>query len=557
MTTVGIDLGTTNSLVGFSDKGRISLIPNERGKVVTPSVVAFRGQQILIGESAKNQAMVNPKHTIAQVKRWMGGAQRWEIEGKIYTPAEISSLILKHIKTYSEEYLGKSLDSSVITVPAYFSEPQRKDTVEAAHLAGWNRVKLINEPTAAALAWVEEKQFQQGLVLVYDWGGGTFDVSLVRVKNQDFFVLSTTGDSHLGGMDFDEMIYQRALKEFESKVGTIDDLSILQQLRQLAENAKVELSTERETQISLPFVGLNKISHLNLTLTRSEFEGMIQQSVNKTLLLCHQVLEEAGVVPAQLSALVFSGGTTRIPLVRRRLEDWSGLRGSQGFNPEEAVCRGASQFADWEDSHSKYRIVDVTAFDLGVEIEGGDFFPLIKANTQLPAKAERLFTTVEDGQTVVEIHIQQRHFQDRSSLGKFLLEGIAPLGRGQARIDVSFFLDIDGLLTVKAQDLNSGISQELTITQLPSAGQDLKWDEFEKVLSEVQDIKWEKIPLQLLHRKREWLELIVDAKAVFDTKDNRRKDEVYTRLKELVLEFCLSSISKSQADKDKIVNSMI
>ncbi len=540
MITLGIDLGTTNSLVGFHDKDRITLIPNDRGKIVTPSVVAFRGKQVLVGESAKNQAVINPLGTISQVKRWMGSVHRWEIEGNYHDPVEVSSLILSYLKKTAEGYLGTQTDSAVITVPAYFSEPQRKSTLDAANLAGWKQVKLINEPTAAALAWVMEKGVENGLVMVYDWGGGTFDVSLVRVKDRDFYVLGTTGDSHLGGMDFDEMIFSRALEKFERSIGKIDDPGILQQLRQLSESAKIELSSEKETQIALPFVGNGKVTHLAMNLTRQEFDQMIRPSVDKTLELCAQVFEEASISLSSLSALILSGGTTRIPQVKKRLEDWTGLRLAQGFNPEEAVCRGASLFADMSHSASGRKIYDVTAFDLGLEIEGGDFFPLIRANTRLPAQALRQFTTVEDGQTIVEIHVQQRHGQDLSSLGKFLLEGIAPLDRGLPRIDVSFKLDIDGILTVEARDRNSGISQELTITQLPALGIGTPWEVVEGLLQEVEDLSWDRIPLDLLHRKKEWLDLLLEARAVVARRDVQRKEDVYSRLREMQLQLKVS-----------------
>lgn len=543
MVTVGIDLGTTNSSIGFVDKGRVTIIPNERGKLVTPSVVAFKKDQVLIGESAKNQAVINPAGTVAQVKRWMGSVHRWEINGQVFTPVQISAKILEYLRAQAEAFLGTGLESAVITVPAYFSEPQRKNTQEAATLAGWKQVKLINEPTAAALAWVVERSFDNGLVLVYDWGGGTFDVSLVRVKNQDFYVLGTTGDAHLGGVDFDEMIFQRALERFSREVGVIDDPGILQQLRQLAEAAKIDLSTENETQIVLPFVGSRKVSHLSLSLTRHEFEQMIGAAVDRTLQLCRQVLEEAKVAPPQLGALVLSGGTTRIPLVRRLLESWSGLSLSQAFNPEEAVCRGASLYTEVCGGASTRRIVDVTAFDLGLEIEGGDFFPLIRANTQLPVHTVRQFTTVEDGQTIVEIHVQQRHGADTSSLGKFLLEGIRPMERGLARIDVAFKLDVDGILTVEARDRHSGVSQELTITQLPSAGAGVPWEEVERLLREAEDIRWDRIPLNLLHRKKEWVDLVLEARAVVVQRDVRRKEELHDRLKEMLLQLRLEGRS--------------
>lgn len=546
MMTVGIDLGTTNSLVGFQDKDRITLIPNDRGKFVTPSVVAFKGRQVLIGESAKNQAIINPLGTISQVKRWMGSVHRWEIEGQFHTPVEVSSLILSYLKKTAESYLGSETDSAVITVPAYFSEPQRKSTLDAANLAGWKRVKLINEPTAAALAWVIEKGIENGLVMVYDWGGGTFDVSLVRVKDRDFYVLSTTGDTRLGGMDFDEMIFQRALEKFKKSIGKIEDPGILQQLRQLSENAKIELSSEPETQIALPFAGSGSVTHLSMSLTRHEFDQMIRPSVDRTLDLCAQVLQEANIALSSLSALVLSGGTTRIPQVKRRLEEWTGLKLGQGFNPEEAVCRGASLFSDLIQSVSGRKIYDVTAFDLGLEIEGGDFYPLIRANTRLPAQVMRQFTTVEDGQTIVEIHVQQRHGSDLSSIGKFLLEGIAPMERGLPRIDVSFKLDIDGILTVEARDRHSGISQELTITQLPSIGMGTPWEVVESILQEVEMISWDHIPLDLLHRKREWLDLLLEARAVVAQKDVQRKEDVLTRLKEMQLQLRVSNETKKK-----------
>ncbi len=539
---MGIDLGTTNSLIGLFLKDKISLIPNERGKWSTPSIVAFRAGEVLIGETAKNQSVINPSGTVSQVKRMMGTDHVYNIQGKAYSPSQVSSQILTYLRKCAETYLDEKIESAVITVPAYFSEPQRRDTLKAAEFAGLTTSRLINEPTSAALAWAFEKRLEEGTFIVYDLGGGTFDVSLVRVRGDDYRVLATAGDTRLGGLDFDQMIYSRALEHFEKEIGTITDPSLLQQIRLLSEVCKIDLSTQKSSVLSLPFAGNKSSTHLQFSLTREEWESLLKPWVEKTLRLCDQVLDSAEILKPQLTDLVFSGGSTRIPLIKKRVEEWAGMRIAAGFNPEEAVCRGAAQFASLKTQGRKEKIYDVTAFDLGVEIEGGDFFPLMGANSPLPANVTRQFTTVADEQAIVEIHVQQRHSTDVSSLGKFILGGIQPQTKGIPRINVRFSLNQDGILSVQAQDTASGASQELMIKNLPAAGHGHgpSWEDLERLIQAGSEISWERMPLSQLKWKKDWVTFLTEAKSVFLRKETAQLESSIFALEGLLGELRLS-----------------
>ncbi len=474
---IGIDLGTTNSAAAFMDGDEPKLIPNERGSRITPSVVAFSPEgEILVGESAKNQAVINAEGTVTAAKRSMGTGKVYNIGGKKYTPQQISAYILSKLKKDAETYLGESVEDAVITVPAYFSEPQRRATAEAGRLAGFNVRRILNEPTAAALAYAHRMN-EDKRILVYDLGGGTFDVTCLIKEGKRFIVKATGGDAHLGGMDFDWLLINRVIDYFQSKsnIPIKDDPVLLQQLYDQVERAKKELSTGNSATIALPFItGTGKPIHLTYTISRTDFNQIIDSLVKRTIKRTQRAVADAGFGIAGIDYLVLSGGSSRIPLVRTYLDRSLNPQQATQVNPDEIVAMGAAvQGLLLEESGADINediiLKDITSHSLGVEIEGDNFVPIIQRNSQIPARAEKIFTTVENNQTSVEIHVLQGQSEiasNNQSLGRFLLSGVREGEKGQPRIRVAFTIDADGLADISASDMDTGVKQRIRVTPL-------------------------------------------------------------------------------------------
>jgi molecular chaperone DnaK len=468
---IGIDLGTTNSSAAYYNSKEVVIIPNNRGCRITPSAVAFDDKgEILIGESAKNQALINTASTILNVKRYMGSNHLFVVDGRGYSPQEISSYILKSLKNDCENYLGETVSEAVITVPAYFTEKQRKDTIEAGRLAGLNVLKILNEPTASALIFAE-KGHENRTLLVYDLGGGTFDVSLLRKEGNRFIVIASNGQAALGGIDIDDILYKKVAAYFtsESGVDVEKDPILMQHLRNRVEQAKIELSTREHTQISIPFISSGKKAvHLSYSIDRKEFNVLIKPLVDKTMTLIQKTLDESGLKREHIDNLVLSGGSSRIPLIKETLNRRFGFSFEKQVNPEESVALGAAyQGYLLSSGQNAIEIQDVTTHSLGVEIDDGSFVPIIRKNSALPSIQFKTFTTVADNQRAVEIKILEgEHFRAsrNAPYGQFLLSGIRKGKKGDPRIKVAFKVDNDGLLHVKAKDLDTGIRQNVIFT---------------------------------------------------------------------------------------------
>ena len=492
---IGIDLGTTNSCVSVFERGESKVIPNKEGKNTTPSVVAFTDKgEILVGDVAKRQAVTNPEKTIYSIKRIMGlmsneknaeeakarlpyhvvdrnGACAVEIAGKVYTPQEISAKILIKLKEDAEAYLGESVTDAVITVPAYFNDSQRKATKEAGTIAGLNVLRIINEPTAAALAYgLDKKEAEK--ILVYDLGGGTFDVTVLETGDNIVEVLATGGNAFLGGDDFDNKIIDWLVSEFKNETG-IDlkgDIMALQRLKEAAENAKKELSSAQETEINLPFITADATGpkHLVKKLTRAKFEGMIDSLVGETIAKINEVTKDAGLNKSEIKEVVMVGGSTRVPLVQEEVKKAFGKELNKSVNPDEVVAIGAAiQGAVIKGDVKDVLLLDVTPLSLGIETLGGVMTKIIEKGTTIPTKKSQVFSTAEDNQSAVTIMVLQgeREFaRDNKSLGNFNLEGIPAAPRGVPQIEVEFDIDANGILTVSAKDKATGKAQNITIS---------------------------------------------------------------------------------------------
>jgi len=510
---IGIDLGTTNSAMAVYENGEAKIIPNKEGRNTTPSIVAFTDKgEVLVGETAKRQMVTNPKKTIYSVKRIMGlmcseekakeakerlpydvvdknGACAIEIDGKVYTPQEISAKILMKLKEDAEAYLGSEVKDAVITVPAYFNDAQRKATKEAGTIAGLNVLRIINEPTSAALAYGLDKKESENIA-VYDLGGGTFDVTILETGDGVVEVLATGGDAFLGGDDFDNRVIDYVADEFKKDNG-IDlkaDMMALQRLKEAAENAKKELSTASETEINLPFITADASGpkHLVIKLTRAKFESLIEDLVEKTITKIDEVLKESGLNKNEIKEIVMVGGSTRVPLVQERVKAFFGKELNKSVNPDEVVALGAAiQGGVLTGDVKDVLLLDVTPLSLGIETLGGVTTKIIEKGTTIPAKKSQIFSTAEDNQPAVSIHVVQgeREFaKDNKSLGMFELSGIAPAPRGVPQIEVTFDIDANGILTVSAQDKATGKSQEIKITG--SSG--LSEEEIQKMVQEAE-----------------------------------------------------------------------
>jgi molecular chaperone DnaK len=516
---VGIDLGTTLSEVAVIEAGKPKLIPSSEGSNLYPSVVAIsKNGERLVGQVAKRQSIVNPENTIYSIKRFMG--RKWGeppgrelpveedarrvsykttrgpnnevkvvMSGKEYTPAEISAMILQKLKTDAEAYLGDKVTEAVITVPAYFNDSQRQATKDAGAIAGLNVLRIINEPTAAALAYGADKK-KEGTIAVYDLGGGTFDISILDIGEGTFQVKSTSGNTHLGGDDFDQRVIEWLCSEFKRDQG-IDlknDRMAMQRLKEAAERAKIELSTVQQTEISLPFITADASGpkHLNITLTRSKLEQLVMDLVEQTLEPSRQAVKDSGLTTAQIDEVLLVGGQTRMPLVQEKVRQFFGKEPSKGINPDEVVAMGAAiQAGVLKGEVGEILLLDVTPLTLGIETLGGVATPLISRNTTIPTSKSQIFSTASDSQPSVEIHVLQGErpmAADNRTLGRFILDGLLPAPRGIPQIEVTFDIDANGILNVSARDKGTGKEQKITIT----ASSGLNKEEVEKMRREAE-----------------------------------------------------------------------
>ncbi|WP_044642351.1 molecular chaperone DnaK [Risungbinella massiliensis] len=469
---IGIDLGTTNSCVAFMEGGEAVVIPNAEGGRTTPSVVGFsKSQERLVGESAKRQAITNPEKTISSVKRHIGTGHKEVIDGKSYTPQEISAMILQKLKQDAEAYLGEPVTKAVITVPAYFNDGQRQATKDAGRIAGLEVLRIINEPTAAALAYGLDKN-QEQKILVFDLGGGTFDVSILEMEEGFFQVISTSGDNKLGGDDFDQVIIDYLVSEFrrENGIDLRNDSIAMQRLKDEAEKAKKNLSGVLSTTISAPFITADPETgpkHLEITLTRAKFEELSASLVERTMIPTRRAMDDAGLSASDIDKIVLVGGSTRIPAVQEAIRKLTGKEPSKGVNPDEVVAMGAAiQGGIIAGDVKDVVLVDVTPLSLGIETMGGVFNKIIDRNTAIPTEKSQIYSTASDNQTVVDIHVLQGERQmaaDNKTLGRFQLHDIPPAPRGIPQIEVTFKIDVNGIVNVSAKDKATGKTQNITI----------------------------------------------------------------------------------------------
>ncbi len=487
---IGIDLGTTNSCVAVMEGGKPTVIANTEGARTTPSVVAFtKNGERLVGEPAKRQAVTNAENTISSIKRDMGTDRGRTIEGKKYSPQQISAMILQKLKADAESYLGEKVTEAVITVPAYFNDAQRQATKDAGKIAGLDVKRIINEPTAAALAYGLDNEKEQK-IMVYDLGGGTFDVSIIEIGDGVIEVLSTNGDTHLGGDDFDQKIIDWMVAEFKNANGVdlSTDKMAMQRLKEAAEKAKKELSSATTTNINLPFISMNANGplHFDMNLSRAKFDELTHDLVERTAIPVQNALKDAGITAADLGKVLLVGGSTRIPAVQEKVKQLTGHEPNKSLNPDECVALGASVQGGklaGDAGAGDILLLDVTPLSLSIETMGGVATRLIERNTTIPTKKSQIFSTAADNQSAVDINVVQgeRQFaRDNKSLGQFRLDGIAPAPRGIPQIEVTFDIDANGIVNVSAKDLGTGKEQHITIT----AGSNMSDDEIDKAVKE-------------------------------------------------------------------------
>ena len=528
---VGIDLGTTNSVVAVLEGGEPTVIANAEGNRTTPSIVAFKSEEVLVGELAKRQAITNPDNTVRSIKRQIGTNWKEKFENKEYTPQEVSARILQKLKRDAESYIGEDVTDAVITVPAYFNDAERQATKEAGQIAGLNVLRIINEPTAAALAYGLENNEDQK-ILVYDLGGGTFDVSVLEISEGVFEVKSTSGDSKLGGDDWDERVMEWLVDKFKSSTGIdiSEDKMAMQRIKEGAEKAKIELSSTTETEVNLPFITANDSGpqHLLEKLSRSEFEKITSDLVDRTKDPVNKAVEDAGLSFSDIQHIILVGGSTRIPAVQALVKSMTGKDPSKGVNPDEVVASGAAiQAGVLKGDVKDVLLLDVTPLTLGVETKGGIMTKMIERNTTIPTKRSETFSTADDGQTQVEIHVLQGEREMASgnkSLGKFNLTDIPSAKAGTPQIEVTFDIDANGIVNVNAKDLGTGKEQAITIT----GGTALEEDEIERMVKDAEEHANEDAKKKELVETRNLAESMVTSteKMLEENKDKATDDEI-------------------------------
>ena len=557
---IGIDLGTTNSCVSVLEAGEAKVIPNPEGGRTTPSVVSFKKGEKIVGEAAKRQALTNP-NTVSSIKRLMGTNEKVELEGKKYTPEEISAMILGYLKEYAERYLGEKVDKAVITVPAYFNDAQRQATKNAGKIAGLEVERIINEPTAAALAYGLEKD-HSGTVLVYDLGGGTFDVSILELGDGVFEVKSSAGNGHLGGDDFDNRIVEYLVSEFkkENGVDLSKDKMAMQRLKESAEKAKKELSGVVSTQISAPFIAKGDDGeplHLDITLSRAKFEDLIRDLVEETIPPVRDALKEAKLSASEINKVILVGGSTRIPMVYDLVKKELGKEPSCEVNPDEVVSLGAAiQGGVLTGDVNDIVLLDVTPLSLGLETLGGVMTTLIPRNTTIPATKKEVFSTAADNQPAVDIHVLQGErpmAADNKTLGHFQLTGIPAAPRGVPQIEVTFDIDANGIVNVKAKDLGTNKEQSITI----SNSTNLSDEEIEKMRKEAEENKEKDAKRkEEVETKNEAEQLVFQTektmKDLGDKVDSKEKEEIENLIKDLKEKLTKDNIEDIKKAKDTL-----
>ena len=557
---IGIDLGTTNSCVSVLEGSEPKVIANPEGGRTTPSVVAFKNGEIIVGDAAKRQMVTNPD-TVYSVKRLMGTDEKIKANGKEYTPEEISAMILSYMKDYAESYLGEKVNKAVITVPAYFNDAQRQATKNAGKIAGLEVERIINEPTAAALAYGIDKQEDAHTILVYDLGGGTFDVSILELGDGVYEVKSTSGNNKLGGDDFDNRISDYLVSEFkkENGIDLTSDKMAMQRIKDASEKAKKDLSGVTSTQISLPFIsqGENGPLHLELSLTRAKFEDLIKDLVESTLDPVRKALKDAKMTKDDIDKVIFVGGSTRIPMVTELVKKELGKEPSKGVNPDEVVSMGAAiQGGVLTGEVNDIVLLDVTPLSLGIETMGGVMTVLIPRNTTIPTSKSQIFSTAADNQPAVDVHVLQgerQMAQDNKTLGNFQLGNIAPAPRGVPQIEVTFDIDANGIVNVKAKDLGTQKEQSITITSNTS----LTDEEIDKMVKEAEENKEKDAKRKEMADVKNEIEQLTYAteKAIKDLGDkigDKEKTEAEDAIKEAKEAAETDDIDKMKAAKDKL-----